>query len=151
MTRFNSPALGMERNPLLSRPVIYRILIVEDDPDARHLFASWLSLAGYAVDHASDGVAALQRFELETPDLLVLDLGLPLLRGEHVANELAARARHIPIVVVTGEPPELAPMAAACVLMKPVDPDVLVSTVARCLAALPSTAALRSAKRPEPS
>jgi CheY-like chemotaxis protein len=133
--------------------VIYRILIVEDDPDARHLFSSWLSLAGYAVDHVADGVAALQRLEIETPDLLVLDLGLPLLRGEHVANELAARAhtRHIPIVVVTGEAPELAPAAAACVLIKPVDPDVLVSTVARCLAAPPSSAARRSAKRPEPS
>lgn len=113
-----------------------RILVVEDDSDLRHLYSSWLSLAGFAVETAGDGIIALQLVEQDPPDLLLLDLGLPLLRGEHVANELAARAhtREIPVIIVTGEPVSLAPAAASCVLTKPVELERLVDTVRRCLA-----------------
>jgi DNA-binding response OmpR family regulator len=113
-----------------------RVLIVEDDGDLRHLYGSWLALAGFRVQTATDGISALQHVDADPPDLLLLDLGLPLLRGEHVANELAAQAhtRAIPVVVVTGQPSALAPAAAACVLRKPVEHDELIDTVRRCLA-----------------
>lgn len=117
-----------------------RILIIEDDHDLRHLYSSWLALAGFDVETAADGITALQHVEVNPPDLLVLDLGLPLLRGEHVANELAARAhtRDIAVVVVTGEVTPVAPAAAACVLAKPITSGQLVQTVQRCLSAPPA-------------
>lgn len=125
-----------------------RILVVEDDSDLRHLYSSWLSLAGFAVETAGDGIIALQLVEQDPPDLLLLDLGLPLLRGEHVANELAARAhtREIPVIIVTGEPVSLAP-AAACVLTKPVELERLVDTVRRCLATKVSPSGTKRKKR----
>jgi CheY-like chemotaxis protein len=114
-----------------------RVLIVEDDHDLRHLFSSWLALAGFTVETATDGISALQRVDSSPPDLLLLDLGLPLLRGEHVANELAAQShtRDIPVVVVTGEVFSTPLAAAACVLAKPVTAGQLVQTVQRCLTA----------------
>ncbi|HSL20614.1 MAG TPA: response regulator [Vicinamibacterales bacterium] len=117
------------------RDAPHTILVVDDNPDIRHLFSTYLRLAGYSVEAVGDGVAALRRIEEANPDLLVLDLGLPLLRGEDVATELAARAhtREIPVVIVTGEPLAVAPASAACVLLKPVNPTDLLITVKRCL------------------
>jgi DNA-binding response OmpR family regulator len=118
-----------------------RVLIVEDDHDLRHLFSSWLALAGFEVETASDGISALQHADVRPPDLLLLDLGLPFLRGEHVANEFAAQAHthDIPVVVVTGELVTAPPAAAACVLSKPVTAGQLVQTVQRCLTASVAT------------
>jgi len=112
-----------------------RILIVEDDADLRRLFRMALSVAGYDVEEAGDGVEALQLVENRPPDLVVLDLMLRALDGISVQQELAARAitAHIPIVIVTGSSLELTRPNVACVLRKPVMPDELVKTVASCL------------------
>ena len=65
----------------------------------------------------------------------MLDLLLPGFGGLGVQQEIADRAstKHIPIVIVTGSTRELDHLAVACVLRKPVDPDVLVETVKKCL------------------
>lgn len=113
-----------------------RILIVEDDADLRRLFRTTLTVAGYDVQEAGDGVEALQLVDNDPPDLVVLDLLLRALDGLSVQQELAARAitRHIPIVVVTGSSLDLTGLNVACVLRKPVMPDELVNTIASCLA-----------------
>src|SRR5205823_8847303 len=107
-----------------------RILIVEDNADLRRLFRTALSLAGYDVDEASDGVEALQHIENRQPDLVVLDLILRSLDGVSVQQELASRAltSRIPIVIVTGSQLDTDSMDVACVLRKPVMPDELVRT-----------------------
>jgi two-component system response regulator MprA len=112
-----------------------RILIVEDDDDLRRFFRTALTVAGYEVHEAADGVDALRHVDNDPPDLVVLDLMLRALDGVSVQQELAARAltRHIPIVVVTGSALELTGLNVACVLRKPVVPDELVKTVATCL------------------
>jgi DNA-binding response OmpR family regulator len=113
-----------------------RILIVDDDIDLRRLFRMTLTVAGYEVQQAGDGVEALQLIDNSPPDLVVLDLMLRALDGISVQQELAARAvtRHIPIVIITGSSLELAGVNVACVLRKPVMPDELIKTVAACLA-----------------
>ena len=113
-----------------------RILIVEDDADLRRMFRTVLSLAGYAVEEAGDGVEALQLIENRLPDLIVLDLVLRALDGLSVQQELASRAvtRQIPIVIVTGSTIDTAALDVACVLRKPVMPDDLVKAVRSCLA-----------------
>jgi CheY-like chemotaxis protein len=112
-----------------------KILVVEDDADLRYLYATSLALAGYDTHAVEDGIPALRRVDQDPPDLLLLDLSLPTLGGEHVASELAAndRTRHIPIIVVTGQPLHKPPPYAVCVLTKPVDMDRLVEAVRRCL------------------
>ena len=113
-----------------------RILIVEDDADLRRMFRTILSMAGYDVEEAGDGVEALRHVENRAPDLIVLDLVLRSLDGVSVQQELAARAltRHIPIVIVTGSSIDTGALDVACVLRKPVLPDDLVRTVKHCIA-----------------
>lgn len=112
-----------------------RILVVEDDIDLRRLFRTALSMAGYDVDDAADGLDALRMIENRAPDLVVLDLMLHALDGVSVQQELAARAitANIPIVIVTGSDIDVAGANVACVLRKPVMPDQLVRTVRNCL------------------
>jgi CheY-like chemotaxis protein len=111
------------------------ILVVEDDPASRRMFTTALTLAGFDVREAPNGYEAIHSVEQNPPDLIVLDLLLPGIGGLGVQQEIAERAgtRLIPIVIVTGSTRELDHLAVACVLRKPVDPDVLVETVRKCL------------------
>ena len=112
-----------------------RILIVEDNSDLRRMFKTALSLAGFDVDEAGDGLEALRVVEERRPDLVVLDLVLRALDGLSVQQELAARAAtaNIPIVIVTGSTIDTDNVEVACVLRKPVMPDELICTVRHCL------------------
>lgn len=113
-----------------------RVLVVEDDGELRRLFRTALSLSGFEVLEAPDGIDALEIIEHDQPDLVVLDLTLVRLDGLSVQQELAARAitSHIPIVIVTASDSEVSASNVACVLRKPVWPDVLVQIVRDCLA-----------------
>ena len=101
----------------------------------RRLFTTALGLAGFDIVEAPNGYEAIHAVERHRPDLIVLDLLLPGFGGLGVQQEIADRAstKHIPIVIVTGSTRELDHLAVACVLRKPVDPDVLVETVKKCL------------------
>jgi DNA-binding response OmpR family regulator len=112
-----------------------RILIVEDNSDLRRMFKTALSLAGFEVDEAADGLEALRVVEERRPDLVVLDLVLRALDGLSVQQELAARTAtaNIPIVIVTGSTIDTDAVDVACVLRKPVMPDELIRTVRSCL------------------
>jgi DNA-binding response OmpR family regulator len=120
----------MERRPS-------RILIVEDDLDLRHLFRLALTVEGFAVTEASDGLSALRAIEEDRPDLLILDLGLPTISGVWVQQELAAhpRTESLPILVVTGSTADVRTSRHVRVLRKPVAPDRLVAEVRLCLQA----------------
>jgi DNA-binding response OmpR family regulator len=111
------------------------VLLVEDDVDLRRLYRAALSLDGFVVDEAGDGLHALRWIEQRRPDLIVLDLGLPTVDGLAVQQEIAGSAltRDIPILVVTGSTADLGSLAVFCILRKPVTPDELVAEVHRCL------------------
>jgi DNA-binding response OmpR family regulator len=111
------------------------VLIVEDDPDLRTLYRTTLALAGYSVTAAEDGIEALRQIESASPDLIVLDIGLPRLGGRDVHMEIMSNAQTaaIPIVVVTGDSSGLERSEFPCVLQKPLDLDELVAAVERCL------------------
>src|SRR5918994_2079159 len=111
------------------------ILIVEDDEDLRRLFRTALTLSGYEVEEAGDGLEALHKIDQAPPDLVVLDLMLPHISGFVVQQEITAHVltRQIPIVVITGSAVDVGPLKAACVLRKPISPDELIVTVEQCL------------------
>ncbi|HEU4938645.1 MAG TPA: response regulator [Vicinamibacterales bacterium] len=113
-----------------------RILVVEDNDDLRGLYRIALRTAGFQVTQAADGLTALRAIEADGPDLVVLDLGLPLISGFEVPRELLhLQTRHMPVVVVTGLPPERTRgLSVSRVLHKPVMPETLVRTVVDCLA-----------------
>ena len=117
--------------------VTERALIVEDDDDLRRMYRAALSLAGFEVLEANDGLSALHILEQYTPDIVVLDLMLPTVDGLTVQQEIAAQAgtRDIPTLIVTGSTLPLDDVKVPCILRKPVSPDDVVAAVRRCLAA----------------
>jgi DNA-binding response OmpR family regulator len=112
-----------------------RILVVEDDIDLRQIYRLSLALDGFEVLEAGDGLDALRLIEQIPPDLVILDLGLPVFDGFSVRREISAHAytREIPVVVVTGLAVHPDSLDAACILYKPVMPEQLVQTVRSCL------------------
>ncbi|HXG39771.1 MAG TPA: response regulator transcription factor [Candidatus Limnocylindrales bacterium] len=77
------------------------ILVVEDDEETRSIVALELIRRGYRVVEASDGRAALERWEARRPDVVLLDLGLPDLDGRHVIRRIRREAA-TPIVILSG-------------------------------------------------
>ena len=77
-----------------------RILVVDDDPDTRNLLQLVLELEGYAVDTAANGLDALQRARQVRPDVIVLDLMMPLMDGcgFRVAQLKDPRLAAVPVV-----------------------------------------------------
>ena len=84
----------------LSMPTI-RILVIDDEPPIRKLLRMGLSSQGYAVLEAADGRAALDQIGRETIDLVILDLGLPDMRGHELLRIIRERHAALPVVVLS--------------------------------------------------
>ena len=82
-----------------------KVLVVEDEPSIAHLIAYNLEQAGYCVEIAEDGEQTCARVESFGPDLVTLDLLLPLKSGwqvlEYIRRHSDARVRQVPIIVVS--------------------------------------------------
>jgi two-component system, cell cycle response regulator DivK len=80
-----------------------RILVVEDQEDNRRILRDLLTNAGYEIVQAENGREALAAAATEQPDLILMDIQLPLLDGYEVTRRLKAdpALRAIPIIVVT--------------------------------------------------
>lgn len=80
-----------------------KILVVEDDTDNRRIVVKVLSVEGYDIVEATDGVQALARAHSERPDLILMDLALPNMDGWEATRRLKAdpETRAIPIVALT--------------------------------------------------
>jgi len=112
------------------------VLIVEDDPALRDLYEKILTLEGYAVVVAADGVDALERVKEQPVDAVVLDLMMPRLDGRSVKRSFDSNPamRNVPVVLITGHvAPDIDPNDFACVLHKPITVDELVRAMKDCL------------------
>ncbi len=80
-----------------------RILIVDDKATSRELLRTVLERQGYAILEADDGEKALQKARIENPDLILLDLQMPIRNGYEVLRELRQDARYaaLPIIAIT--------------------------------------------------
>lgn len=79
----------------------YTILVVDDDKQLTSFLIQLLIENGYGVEVAHDGTQALQAIERLTPDLVLLDLGLPDIRGETVCQELKRLFPQVPVIMLT--------------------------------------------------
>ncbi len=79
-----------------------KILVVEDDPAIARVLTRLLTRQGCAVVHAADGSEGMGAFDRETPDLVVLDLGLPGVDGWGVLRHIRSSGS-IPVVIVTSD------------------------------------------------
>ncbi|MDX6314100.1 MAG: two-component system, OmpR family, response regulator MprA [Streptomyces sp.] len=78
-----------------------RILIVDDEPAVREALARSLEFEGYEVDTAKDGMDALHQLETEHPDLILLDVMMPVLDGLAAARRIRAKGDTVPILMLT--------------------------------------------------
>ena len=80
------------------------ILVVDDDPDMRQTLQIRLKANGYDVHCAEDGMGAISEARKQTPDLIVLDLGLPAGDGFVVLDFLKKNVdlSSIPVIVLSG-------------------------------------------------
>ncbi len=112
-----------------------RILVVDDEPNIREVVELYLRRDGYEVEVVGDGAAALAAVERKRPDLIVLDLMLPVLGGIQVTRALRQGDEHdIPIIMLTAKSEEADRVAglelgADDYLTKPFSPKELVARV----------------------
>ncbi|HEY1363093.1 MAG TPA: response regulator [Xanthobacteraceae bacterium] len=80
-----------------------RILVVEDQEDNRQILRDLLTSVGYEIVHAEDGEQALTAAAAQRPDLILMDIQLPLLDGYETTRRLKAdpALRAIPVIAVT--------------------------------------------------
>jgi two-component system, chemotaxis family, chemotaxis protein CheY len=115
-----------------------KILLVDDSAMARRGSRQILESAGYAVAEAEDGLVALERYFLEKPDLVLLDLVMRGMNGLDVLKKLTEMDERARVIVLSADVQDssrqLAEAAgAAGFLNKPVDRAVLLSLVAKTL------------------
>src|SRR5262245_13150625 len=111
------------------------VLIVDDAPAVRALLTEVLTAAGYRLESAADGAAALELIAQNRPDLIITDVRMPRLDGLGLVCALQAIGLSaIPTLVISAEPrPDSVP--AGSFLQKPLDLDLLLRTVQSTLAA----------------
>jgi DNA-binding response OmpR family regulator len=110
-----------------------KILVIEDEANIVQVIRLYLEQAGYTVVSASDGIAGLELHAREHPDLIILDLMLPILDGMEVCRRIRAWA-NTPILMLTarqGEDDRVEglELGADDYLVKPFSPRELVSRV----------------------
>jgi CheY-like chemotaxis protein len=109
-----------------------RVLVIDDEPDVRWLLRMSLERAGHEVIDAEDGLRGIALATKQRPEIIVLDLMMPVMDGYEVLAELAKdpRTASVPVVVLSARAiPDEAERAveagARLFLEKPFDPDLL--------------------------
>ena len=117
------------------------VLIVEDEQDLRTLYAEQLTISGFDVIVAGDGAEAIDHTSSQRPDVVLMDLGLPIVDGWEATRRLKADARtaHIPVVALTafdasGELQRATLAGCDWFIPKPCAPDALAKEIRRLLA-----------------
>jgi CheY-like chemotaxis protein len=80
------------------------VLLVDDYPDAREMYSEYLQYSGFDVIEAGNGLEALQQAVERSPDIILMDLSLPVMDGWEATRRLKAdqRTAGIPVVALTG-------------------------------------------------
>ncbi len=130
-----SPAFAQERESA-APPSSRRVLVVDDNADSAEMISLLLKFAGHEVEIALDGLQALAASVSFAPDVILLDIGLPVLNGYEVAQRIRARSGVQPLLVALtgwGQDEDRRRSKAAgfdAHLVKPVDHAQLMKVVA---------------------
>lgn len=113
------------------------ILIIEDDADTREIYRAALERRGYRVITATQGAEGVHLARRTSPDLILLDIRMPILNGWGAARYLKSdpETRNIPICAISAYDSEEEGADAAarvdfdCFLMKPISPEAIVAEI----------------------
>jgi CheY-like chemotaxis protein len=114
------------------------ILVVEDTAEISEVWRRLLTSAGFRVLQAGDGADGIQQARQHQPDLILMDITLPVLDGISAVRQLKADARtaHVPVIFVSGDAfaaRRAGAVGGAAFLSKPVRAADLLSTITRTL------------------
>jgi CheY-like chemotaxis protein len=129
------PQLPASASPIPTAIARQRIMIVDDNDDARMLLAEILGSLGHDVTTAGDGEAALEIVRTNPPDVAILDIGLPTMDGYELAAKLRETVAEPPFLIALtgyGQPADRARGQTAGFdrfLVKPIDIRNLVATI----------------------
>ncbi|WP_342110178.1 response regulator [Methylobacterium sp. SI9] len=112
-----------------------RVLIVDDDPQVRHVTASFLTGFGHSTTEAGDGEAALDYLLRDRCDIVVADLAMPGMSGVELAAVIRERNPGLPVLILTGHADAMQIPEDLPVLAKPFRSADLAERVATLLAA----------------
>jgi len=122
----------MTREPL--------VLVVDDFQDNREMYAEYLAFSGFRVIQAANGKEALDQAFANRPDIIIMDLSLPVMDGWEATRRLKAdqRTNAIPVVALTGHAMQghsKGAIEAGCdsFVAKPCLPDQLVAEIRKML------------------
>jgi two-component system, cell cycle response regulator DivK len=121
------------------RPIV---LIAEDQQELRQLYAEHLTLSGFDVIQAVNGAEAIDLTSSRLPDVILMDLSMPIVDGWEATRRLRAdtRTKHIPVVALTahdgsGELERATSAGCDWFVPKPCPPAALITEVRRILLA----------------
>ena len=92
---------GGRKPPIMTAVTRRTVLVVDDEPAVVEILEQYLREDAFRVVYAADGPAAIELFDRERPDLVLLDINLPGLPGTEVLRRMRS-VRDVPIIMVTG-------------------------------------------------
>jgi CheY-like chemotaxis protein len=115
-----------------------RILVADDEPDMRQIFAAWFRNLGCSVTEAADGKDGLDAIARQPFDVIVTDVRMPRMSGVQLVQQLRQAGRCIPVVIFDSGFSDLAlpdafDLGVEAMLSKPCEKKVLLSAVQRSL------------------
>lgn len=117
-----------------------KILVVDDEPDVVKLVEFRMQKEGFEVLTAGDGRTGLGILEKEKPDLIILDIMMPLMDGMEVLRQIRAHrgSARVPVIMLTAKTAsvtvdEARQLWVSDYVMKPFDPEKLVAKVKKAL------------------
>jgi len=77
------------------------VLVVDDEPDFRQLMTYWLESKGYSVLVAANGEGAIQQVKEKKPDVVFMDLRMPVMDGIEAIRKIREFDKDIPIIIIS--------------------------------------------------
>ena len=78
-----------------------KIMVVDDEEDFRKLMMFWLGSKGYTVLPARDGKDAVELFKKESPDIIFLDLNMPVMEGADTLEQIRKLNKNTPVIIIS--------------------------------------------------
>jgi CheY-like chemotaxis protein len=118
-----------------------RVLIADDEEDIKDVMQMFLESQGYEVETAYDGLDAIDRVKTWKPDVILLDIMMPVVDGIEVCRTLKAdlNVKDIPVIMVSAaskreKEGQAFEAGAQAYVLKPFEPASLVDVIEKCLA-----------------
>ena len=128
-TRVSCPAINLMAASIRDAEKSLKVLVIEDDASIREALCDVLRLAGHEPEGAEHGRAGLDAVGRSVPDVILLDLRMPVMNGIEFLRAIAPKKLKSRIIVLTANPQDLPPGTNLPMLAKPYDVERLLRVI----------------------